>query len=443
MPGLVVTIRGDSAQMKAELASLEAAAKRAGATLQRSIENPAGAGGGHGGVRSGALRETLVLLREIGRGNWTRVPGSFSILVSQLGLLKYLLSPIALGLGAVGIAAYAVWRGLSAAAEAAKNFGDLFDFNKFSKQAAVMREVAIQAQEFDDWLNKLARSEESLTHKIEEQLRVMRERHHLQREIASKRGASELALTGMDIAQLQKEIALLDAAKKSVAAKYESDKSAAIAAENQLEAFLTKRKAMAEVAGESSGVMGRVIDAIKSRMSTDEFDTLVPFRNRAGEIVGMRNTGEKRKANANDVFDIEVEGKKFKLSLNQATEAFKSLTNTENILAAKQKELSDLVKDKKELTEKDNAAVKQLTEQINGLKNDLALKQEFGPQLAAAGRTHIAHGHLSSNQQIGAYSPGAVQLHDVAKQSLHELKGIHGELKKGNGPIGGGSRVKY
>lgn len=43
--------------------------------------------GGHGGGRSGVIRETLVLMREISRGNWTRVPGSFSILIQQIGIL--------------------------------------------------------------------------------------------------------------------------------------------------------------------------------------------------------------------------------------------------------------------------------------------------------------------------------------------------------------------
>lgn len=45
-------------------------------------------GGGHAGA--GPLRETLVLMRELSRGNWTRVPGSLSILLGQLGILKLL-----------------------------------------------------------------------------------------------------------------------------------------------------------------------------------------------------------------------------------------------------------------------------------------------------------------------------------------------------------------
>jgi hypothetical protein len=50
-----------------------------------------GAGGGAGGGISGMMRETLVIFREIGRGNMTRVPGSLLLLLQYTGLLNLMM----------------------------------------------------------------------------------------------------------------------------------------------------------------------------------------------------------------------------------------------------------------------------------------------------------------------------------------------------------------
>jgi hypothetical protein len=78
-------IAGDSTPLKRELAQVEAIARRSGAGLQQGLS-----GGGHAGS-SGIIREFLVLTREMSAGNWTRVPGSMSILLQRMGILKLLL----------------------------------------------------------------------------------------------------------------------------------------------------------------------------------------------------------------------------------------------------------------------------------------------------------------------------------------------------------------
>src|SRR5277367_2087217 len=84
MSVLRALITGDASNLQKTLKDMEAVARRTGASIQKSMQAPSVHAGG-----SGAIRETLVLLREMGRGNWTRVPGSLSILISQLGLLKF------------------------------------------------------------------------------------------------------------------------------------------------------------------------------------------------------------------------------------------------------------------------------------------------------------------------------------------------------------------
>ena len=46
------------------------------------------------GLNRGAMQEFIVLLREAGRGNWSRIPGSVSLLIQRVGLLKYVMNPI-------------------------------------------------------------------------------------------------------------------------------------------------------------------------------------------------------------------------------------------------------------------------------------------------------------------------------------------------------------
>lgn len=58
--------------------------------------------GAHG-ANAMAIRESMVLVREAARGNWTRMAGSASILTNALGLMPAILSPV--GLAVIGVTA--------------------------------------------------------------------------------------------------------------------------------------------------------------------------------------------------------------------------------------------------------------------------------------------------------------------------------------------------
>lgn len=86
MPGILATVVGaDIKPFVKDMKSVQAVAASAGAAVRRNME----LGGAHSGS-SGALREIAVLMREISRGNISRIPGSLSILLGQLGVLKLL-----------------------------------------------------------------------------------------------------------------------------------------------------------------------------------------------------------------------------------------------------------------------------------------------------------------------------------------------------------------
>ena len=82
MPSLMAIFGANASPYKRELIEVQSLARQAGVNLQRNLD-----GVTHGG-RSGIIRETLVMIREMARGNWTRVPGSFSLLLQYMGVLK-------------------------------------------------------------------------------------------------------------------------------------------------------------------------------------------------------------------------------------------------------------------------------------------------------------------------------------------------------------------
>lgn len=81
----MATIGLNANPMRAELATVQKLAAQAGVNMQNSLS------GGHHSGSSGIIRESLVLMRETAAGNWSKVPGSFSLLLQQIGVLKYIL----------------------------------------------------------------------------------------------------------------------------------------------------------------------------------------------------------------------------------------------------------------------------------------------------------------------------------------------------------------
>lgn len=87
MPGLIVTIGANAAPMDKEFSRAAGLSKKLAQDIRANLE--------HGGeLRSGVVREAVVLLRELSAGNWTRVPGSLSLLLQRMGALKVLFTDI-------------------------------------------------------------------------------------------------------------------------------------------------------------------------------------------------------------------------------------------------------------------------------------------------------------------------------------------------------------
>lgn len=100
MPSLKTTLTLDGTQYDQALMRARAAAATAGTGIERSLTRLQSTSQAVGAninkafsaesfhPSTGAMREFMVLLREIGRGNWSRVPGSLTILMSYLAGMR-------------------------------------------------------------------------------------------------------------------------------------------------------------------------------------------------------------------------------------------------------------------------------------------------------------------------------------------------------------------
>lgn len=533
MPGIKASIGADASQMASEFKRAERLSQVAGNNIQKNIQ---GGNGTH--ANSGAIRETMVLLREMGRGNWSRVPGSLSILVGQVGLLekifkdnsvaarvfaqgmeksaaaatakalaskavyeadllalatmrtvstetilavaadrekvaadllvadaervkavaarnaaaameaegvatRFSLGPLGWALIAVvalGAGIYALASHYRKVAAEAKNLADLMDTThaKFSEQAEILKQSAEEAQGFNDWLRKLANSEETLTEKVQDGLKALRERAKYERELAVEKHKSQKDLAAMDIAEAQKELDFVVKAKLEAKRKLEQDTIGATDAEKA--ANNPDRAGQIKNLGEHSKEAGQIVDAIQEAMKTKIISEIKPGSG-FGQLGGTPESYT-RPANSTDKIDVKVGGKEFSMSLAEAKEAFDKIAAEEARLAAIQKELGDILEQKKKLTEKDLADVQRLTREAGDIQADLDLKKEFLPQIAA-GKDKTAHGSVSSLQQIGAYASPASEGISVARSSLRVLHTIAGHTSKigsGNGGATGGTK---
>src|ERR1035441_4424335 len=85
---LEFVVRADAGQFKAEMAQVRA--------IAQGMNSGGGGAGGLGGLKSGSgssgmIRESMVIMREIGRGNWARVPGSISLMLQYMGAFSKIL----------------------------------------------------------------------------------------------------------------------------------------------------------------------------------------------------------------------------------------------------------------------------------------------------------------------------------------------------------------
>jgi hypothetical protein len=164
------------------------------------------------GAKSGlqntiAMRELQVMMREISRGNWSRVLGSFTIFANAFGgimksIIASMFSFTGIVIAGIGVAAYEMWQNIKGfnkeldefAKEAAKPFGD---------KAGAMREAITKSgakvAEYRDHIKSLANAHESLSSWAERSAKEIEKNAVAMERLLKSRG--DLQLAGVNLAE--------------------------------------------------------------------------------------------------------------------------------------------------------------------------------------------------------------------------------------------------
>lgn len=457
MPELKAIFSADAEPFRKELKSAEALAAQSGRNISSSLS-------GHGGIRAGAMREFLVALREVGRGDFTRLPGSISILIQRLGLLKYILNPLAGVIIAVGAAAYFTIRHFKNLADQNENLISVFSrarkqytdlVKTIEDQESALIAAAERAADYAAWLQKLGEKNESLVDATEDAIEALKEQFKIEQEIAEGKGQTKAQRLAAEQKMRQEELKLLDAALLKERQLADQDRQNAALLEGQSEKHrqgMTKntadkefytnqiqnaQKAKDQLDEKTKAEMGKL-----QKMIDDPRDVIIPTPNGGATIPAAQNQANARlqmEALKKTPFsDIEVGGKNVRVSLEeldnivaQATGHLKNLSAEHVEAEKKQRELNASVSGAKAKADKEVDGVIQLERKKSKLESETALHDKFDAQLSRSARAHVSLGHLTSLQQVGAYtSPAAISMLDVTKKSEGHLKSIRDDMKK-------------
>jgi hypothetical protein len=418
MPSLKVIITGDSTQLKKELAAIDAMAARAGATVTRSM-----VGGSRGGGNSTAMREFLVLTREISRGNWNRVPGSLSILMSQFPALTALVNPftaVIVGLAAGFLITYERTKMLTAALTGLKppDIDPAYipkHLKAVNEAAEAQRLITVEVQRTTDAYNSMAEAAKRQSDITKEHFEHLRKMNALEQDPAQRASKSveidkaERAeeLSNKRIEQISLEAEARTKKRQADAIRVsskEQDANAVKAAEETAKAFEEQVK--------KQGPMDTLHDKFKATFTGGILPGQAQGAYDAINAQKQKNINDAAAARqaAKDAIDREAANdvlRKQREELNKASGSS----------AARAAELALAIPDLQKTMDQKNADEEEEYE-----KSRLANRK-------------FAHGHVNSLQQIGAYAAPSIQI-DVAKKSLHHLASIDSKITGGNSSVG-------
>lgn len=410
MPALIATVGADVSPFRRELREAENIAQTTGGNIERNLES--GAGGLKNLASSGVLREFLVLMREISRGNWSRVPGSLSILVQRLDLLKYLLTPLAALFFGVAAAVAFLAFGLNKAAAATEAY---FNINGrlvtlLRHEAEAMERVAEAARAQAEWLRHLDDRSVSLTESTNERIRAMRQEFDIQQRMARARGQTAQEQHTAEVEQDHRELSVLHEAVEAARRKADQTRAAEIAASNSNVDMQTGAPHTQAVKDQAEAKL-KILEALNADIEKQKHglfnswgvttDNPVPHFFSDQELKQQPRwvTGP----NGSEIYTHQAYAK-WDYDQTQA-----------NYLAHKAREDASAqnLQDAKEAAEKAKHDLESLSTEERRMADRTRADEAYQPEE----RRRIFRGNVNSLQQVGAYTPAAsVELLDVQKK---------------------------
>jgi len=364
------------------------------------------------------LRETMVLFRELGHGNWERLPSSFSRVTQGLAEMRNSLGPVGALFTLAGAAASAavltvvgaavlLGRHLNDLAQRAKDLARMLDplRIKFTEQSDAIRENAKSHQEYLDWLRQVGEQSDSAADAIDKVITKMRAEAQAAEELARAQGKTNSEILGMKKAELEAELLVLTVAKLQAQRQSEEAGIAAAAADAARQGF---DPAKAKGAAHAAKNAGDILDAVQNTVEDAKIQVTPEHYGGAG----MSLPATYRAAGENDKVTVEVAGRKITTTLAEAKAAYAKATALSDQLAGKEEELNKALADTKSTKEGKDKAVAKIKDDISGIQNQISIADKYGAKTAVLEDAHAAEGSrsrpgvgsLNSDQRIGAYS---------------------------------------
>ena len=436
MPTLTVIISGDAAKLQKEMEKIKELAKKTGRDIKVNLN--AGAGP-EGHFKAGAMREAMVMVRELARGDMKRFSSSATIFAQQMGLVKYALNPV------VGIVAGLV-AGIAAGYKLTTLLIDKLtglkmpDWNpqyiakhlqRQGQVAEAQREINEQVEKSARLYNSAANQAERLADVTKEHYQHMRKMYELQEEMELKQARSEreksnirtkYAITGLNLNEQEraemirqaeaKQRAMADEAEKKrlEAASILTSMPSAAADQQNLkrlqEAAAGAQKLKSEdLANRGGGLI------FKEHAGREAVDVATLGLNHAALLKAEKDRKEEldRRISAANEFEDQVHGRDIR---RKRAEELNKEAGTTAADAAK-------------------LALEIQNQKGRNRQKSIEEKQEATAKLDAenAHKNKMMHGHVNALQQVGAYAAPAT-LVDVGKKQLHKLGEIHSALVK-------------
>ena len=415
------------------------------------------------------LRETLVIFREIGRGNWARVPVSLTLVLQglyqmreSLGMFGAIFSltgaAVVAGLGAIAYGAYKVYEHFKLLSDRVKDAGNAFGMARITMEEFnnALKKNSNATQEFINWQHSLANATETVGEKTERLLKRMKERFELENKLAKLRHESPTQEVARRQAELQKELDLIEKAKDAAYEKLKSDKASADAINKEIASKgFTKTIAQANQQEAQAALSAKMIDQIKEKIpdiAGYTFKELESMQERGGEnatALASRDvnkmfkdaSGQEHQYSVHETYQakvsdlltdaknrevkFEVDGKKYLMSLNQATLEMNAANSETKKLTAEQEDLRNKLKNAQSAVEKGRQGIQTLAH----LESENLSQQSNIPtdmKIAIAEREAGMKGYgLNAQQRIGAYAatpPDFKMLIAYARQTAENTK---------------------
>ena len=332
------------------------------------------------------LRETLVVFREIGRGNWSRVPGSISLIIqglrqmrAELGIFGAIFTVTGAIIGSVIVAAGLFAWHIHNIAKGAQELADMIDpLNiKFTEHAKALRAASKEHAEFLEWLKKVGDETETLEHKTSRLIKALREQSEAQIELARAQGASKGAIEKMEEAQLREELRLTSLAKLEAGRQIEQAQFNATTAESAYNKNVGQadlRESVNHAADNAGKILDAAMDTLKEAQDPDS------ARSRMDRALGRPTPS----FNENTPMNVKVDGKVVDTSVADAKTHFNVLSQQAAELADRMERLKAAFEDSKSTVQERTKAEQDLAEKQKELEDELGIKTSIGRQIAAA-----------------------------------------------------------